>query len=673
MVETKVIAAVCQQMSKARHVSASNGLTALPTAAIVWWTNAAGDFVEKQPFWAAYTGQTWDQYKGSGWVSCLHPDDVQTITADWQSAVSSGAPYFTQGRIWSAKHKAYRAFQTRGIPIKDEDGNIVEWLGALTDIQDSIDIRQSLDRTQADLIETLKALRLSEARSLAHLAEVKAIEAKLAKEAAALSRLNEASSQLWQSRDLTEGLNETLKASIALLGADKGNVQLLDGERDVLLIATQVGFDQPFLEVFKEVSISDDTACGRALRFGERIIIADITADTDYAAYLSVALAAGYRAVQSTPLIGRDGTPLGMLSTHFARAPHRPSPQELNLLDLYARQAADFIERHRIYETLRLSRLAIFNTVADGIITIDRNGTVETLNPAAARLFGYAPEEVIGRNVKMLMPELYRREHDKSLVNYLETGQAKMVGSSAREVKGQRKDGSIFPIELTVGEVDVAGRRMFTGVVRDITERKRTEEHQALLVAELDHRVKNILAQVAVVASSARQGSRSIDEFLRSLDGRIQSMAGAHSLLSESSWHCVGLKDLIHSQLAPYTTDTNVKISGTDLMLTSAETQTLAKVLHELATNAAKYGALSIPGGQVSVTWDRKPNGQAATLILQWRELGGPPVASKVQSSYGTDLIRDLIPHELGGTVDLVFAAEGANCRIEFPIRQPST
>ncbi len=93
-------------------------------------------------------------------------------------------------------------------------------------------------------------------------------------------------------------------------------------------------------------------------------------------------------------------------------------------------------------------------------------------------------------------------------------------------------------------------------------------------------------------------------------------------------------------------------------------------MLHELATNAAKYGALSIAGGEVSVSWDRKPNGQKATLNLEWRELGGPPLASNVQSSYGTDLIRNLIPHELGGAVDLAFVKEGVNCRIEFPLEQ---
>jgi len=198
---------------------------------------------------------------------------------------------------------------------------------------------------------------------------------------------------------------------------------------------------------------------------------------------------------------------------------------------------------------------------------------------------------------------------------------------------------------------------------------KRYGQHQQLLIAELDHRVKNILAQVVGVATSTREGSRSLDSFLPSLAGRIESMAAAHTLLSRASWQNVGLDALVRTELAPYTTGTNVRIGGTDVMLTAAETQALAKVLHELTTNAAKYGALSISGGQVSVTWDFKPNGQAGTLILEWREAGGPPVASKVQSSYGTDLIRDLIPHELGGMVDLVFAAEGVSCRIEVPVK----
>src|SRR5262249_41653967 len=137
-------------------------------------------------------------------------------------------------------------------------------------------------------------------------------------------------------------------------------------------------------------------------------------------------------------------------------------------LFLYARLANAVVLLRRE----RGDRLAIFNTVVDGIITIDQNGTIRTLNPAAANLVGYNPEEVMGRNVKMLMPELCRQEHDTYLASYVETGQAKTIGSSGRELTGKRSDGSVFPIELAIGEVDVAGRKIFTGIVRDITERK---------------------------------------------------------------------------------------------------------------------------------------------------------------------------------------------------------
>jgi PAS domain S-box-containing protein len=235
-----------------------------------------------------------------------------------------------------------------------------------------------------------------------------------------------------------------------------------------------------------------------------------------------------------------------------------------------------------------------------------------------------------------------------------------------------RPDGQEVWLEQTSkAEFDADGNVLrLEGLMLDITDRKRADEHQRLLVSELDHRVKNVLAQVSAVANSTRRGSGSMDQFLRSLDGRIQSMAAAHTLLSESGWQSVGLHVLVRTGLAPYLTDTNVIINGTDVALTSDQTQAVAKVLHELATNAAKYGALSTSGGQVSVNWDCKPNGRAAILILVWRESGGPELPSRIPSGYGTNLIRNLIPHELGGRVDLVFAAKGVNCRIEIPVKK---
>jgi PAS domain S-box-containing protein len=223
-------------------------------------------------------------------------------------------------------------------------------------------------------------------------------------------------------------------------------------------------------------------------------------------------------------------------------------------------------------------------------------------------------------------------------------------------------------------ELDAAGKvEGWIASLLDITERKRADDHQEKLVAELDHRVKNILAQVAAVANSTRGGSRSIDEFLGSLDGRIRSMAIAHTLLSATGWRSVGLKVLASNLLTPYATGTNVMISGTDVVLDAAEIQAVARVLHELATNAAKYGALSIPGGQIAVSWGLKPNGAATNLTLVWQEFGGPPVGSEHPSGYGTTLIRNLIPYELGGAVDLVFAQEGVNCRMHIPVRRALT
>ena len=234
-----------------------------------------------------------------------------------------------------------------------------------------------------------------------------------------------------------------------------------------------------------------------------------------------------------------------------------------------------------------------------------------------------------------------------------------------------RPDGREVWLEQTArAEFDATGRFVrLKGLTLDITARKRAEERQDALLAELDHRVKNVLARVAVVSMYTRQGSNSMDEFVRALDGRIQSMAAAHSLLSQSRWHGVGLTDLVRHQLAPYATDANTAISGPDVMLSAAATQAVAMVLHELVTNAAKYGALSSPQGRVSVSWDRRSEGKAAaSLAMAWREFGGPAIAATTTSGYGTSLIRDLIPHELGGTVDLTFAPNGVHCSIEIPL-----
>jgi two-component sensor histidine kinase len=208
------------------------------------------------------------------------------------------------------------------------------------------------------------------------------------------------------------------------------------------------------------------------------------------------------------------------------------------------------------------------------------------------------------------------------------------------------------------------------GVNIDVTERKRAEEQLRALNAELDHRVKNVLATVSAVAAHTLDTSGSVNDFACALDGRLRSMASTHELLSHRAWRGLPLAELLRGELAPYATSDNTEISGPEVTLSAEAGQAVAMVLHELTTNAAKYGALSGREGRVSVRWYWPTNGNAPDrLVLEWRETGGPSIPVPSRSGYGTSVIRDLVPYELGGTADLEFAPEGLRCRLGIPLR----
>jgi PAS domain S-box-containing protein len=207
------------------------------------------------------------------------------------------------------------------------------------------------------------------------------------------------------------------------------------------------------------------------------------------------------------------------------------------------------------------------------------------------------------------------------------------------------------------------------GVHIDITERKRAEDQQRRLVAELDHRVKNVLATVQAVAAQTLQASSSMEHFVAALDGRIRSMGSTHELLSHRRWLGIPLAELVERELAPYTTGSNTEIGGPEVVLSAEAAQTMAMVLHELVTNAAKYGSLSTRGGRVSVRWYPLLNGNAdARLCIDWQESGGPSVQASERSGYGIEVIRGLFPYELEGEVDFAFATEGVRCRFSVPL-----
>lgn len=209
------------------------------------------------------------------------------------------------------------------------------------------------------------------------------------------------------------------------------------------------------------------------------------------------------------------------------------------------------------------------------------------------------------------------------------------------------------------------------GVSIDITERKRVEDEQSKLLAELDHRVKNVLSTVQAVAAHTLHSTSSMEHFVAALDGRIRSMGSTHELLSHRRWQGIPLAELVERELAPYTTGSNTEIIGPEVMLSAEAAQTIGMVLHELVTNAAKYGALSVASGRVSIRWRVSLNGRAKKrLILKWQEIGGPMVDPLSKSGYGISAVRQLVPYELDGVVEHVLAPEGARCELEVPLPQ---
>jgi PAS domain S-box-containing protein len=206
------------------------------------------------------------------------------------------------------------------------------------------------------------------------------------------------------------------------------------------------------------------------------------------------------------------------------------------------------------------------------------------------------------------------------------------------------------------------------GVTIDITERKQAEVHLRALNAELDHRVKNVLATVGAVAAHTLDASQSMDHFVAALHGRLGSLALTHELLSDRGWSGIPLAELLRRELAPYVSD-NAALAGPEVKLRAEATQAIGMVLHELVTNAAKYGALSTKAGQVSVRWSLQAKGRSPGLVIEWQEAGGPSVHPQTKAGYGTRVITDLVTYELGGSSDLEMCRDGVRCLLNIPVK----
>jgi PAS domain S-box-containing protein len=306
---------------------------------------------------------------------------------------------------------------------------------------------------------------------------------------------------------------------------------------------------------------------------------------------------------------------------------------------------------------------AIVEGAIDGIIAVDNEGAVQSLNTAAATIFNVAPAEIIGQNVRMLMPHF--NACDGFLRKVSSTDGAQTTGVT-REVVGQRKDGSNFPLDLGIAEVSRGGQRLFIGIMRDITERKQAEETQRLLNDELNHRVKNTLVTVQAMAEQTLLNARDPPHFVESFRGRLQALSRAHNLLTQRTWTGADLESLIREQLLVGSSQT-LNCSGPKIELNPRVAVHLGLALHELGTNARKYGALKVPEGRLSVTWRVADRGADHELELTWVESEGPVVGQPTGQGFGTLLIERGLKHSLGGEARMTFAPTGVICEMRIP------
>jgi PAS domain S-box-containing protein len=310
------------------------------------------------------------------------------------------------------------------------------------------------------------------------------------------------------------------------------------------------------------------------------------------------------------------------------------------------------------YQTLQSMNAAqeivsIVQSSDDAIISKGLDGTIKSWNGGAEKLFGYTAQETIGKSITILIPA-GRENEEPEILDRIRRGDR----IDHYETVRQRKDGSLIDISLTVSPIKDAQGKVIgaSKIARDISERTRAEAQISMLAREAEHRAKNLLATVHLSQSDTPEGLK------RAIEGRIHALANVHRVFVENRWAGADIETLIKDELAPYAPhdEKRVRIIGPKHLLEPMTAQSIAVILHELATNAAKYGALSVSDGHVQVEWSLKPN---ARLVLRWTETGGPPVKSPTRRGFGTRVIDNMIKGQNGET-RFDWRAEGLACEI---------
>ena len=298
-------------------------------------------------------------------------------------------------------------------------------------------------------------------------------------------------------------------------------------------------------------------------------------------------------------------------------------------------------------------------------------------NDRMFEIFGIRPEDGAVTKAEFLDTILHfedRKDFRRAISTALREDRILRASGRIR----RRNDGVWRMIEMAGRfERDAPGRmpRRLIGVVADVTERRQAQERQSLLIRELHHRVKNTLATVQAIVGSTARSSTSIDSFYDAFVGRIKSLSHTHSVLTEDTWQTASLQDLLVNELRPYTDDEDdgtldgrISLAGPAVDLPSEVAVPIGMAIHELTTNAAKYGALSTRQGRVNVAWEIVPGGEAGTLRFEWRESLGPPVFPPSRQGFGSRLLQRVLTTQVQAEVRTAYAPEGFRLMMRAPL-----
>lgn len=380
----------------------------------------------------------------------------------------------------------------------------------------------------------------------------------------------------------------------------------------------------------------EDCATARALRTGEAIDGEEAVSERPDGTRVP------YQAFP-TPLRDEAGKIIGVVSM---------------LLDMSDRRR-DEIEAARLAAIVTSSQDAIVSKTLDGVVT--------SWNEGARRIFGFTADDMVGHMItKIIPPELHYEEWD--ILTKIRRGERVEHFETLRVAK----DGRRVHVSVTISPLrDKWGRVVGASKVgRDITERKIAEERQQTLINELNHRVKNTLATVQSLASQTLRSGGVSETTRNEFEGRLLALSRAHDQLTRGNWEHADFSTIVADVFEPYRRANTgaLRIAGERVKLNAQAALTLAMILHELATNAAKYGALSQPSGTLSVSWRVTNGASPPRLAIEWQEMGGPAVTPPARRGFGSRLLERGITGELRGTARTSFDPAGFRCFMEIPV-----